>query len=95
MGELNISCIHRQSHMPMFLLKGEDLTTGLTFGTSQRFIEGKLRSLCLYELSGYPQKTYDTTANYPPFCLLSPLPHPCPTLRFSYSSYLPSEIANS
>jgi hypothetical protein len=39
-AELTVNFIHRQSHMPMFLVKSQDLKTSYTMGKVQRFVDG-------------------------------------------------------
>ena len=67
---LKVNFIHRQTHMPMFLLTCENLNTSITFGKSQKYIEGHLKTLNLYEIFGYPQKKYEINGKYDPFCLV-------------------------
>lgn len=56
--------------MPMFWLKSQELKTAYSTGRVQRYVEGVVGSLELYDITGYPQKEYDIGAEYKPYCLL-------------------------
>lgn len=56
---IKINLIHRQSHMPMFMLNCEELSTQLTLAESQKHVKGFIKTMDLYEIFGYPQKKYD------------------------------------
>lgn len=47
-SHLKITFIHRQSHMAMFTLESEQLSTNITLGKNQKYVSGHLQTLNLY-----------------------------------------------
>jgi hypothetical protein len=77
--------------MPMFLLNCRSLSTKAEISKNQKILEGTLDQIEVYEISGYPQTTYDIAYNYEPFCLLSKKTsaQDKPLVEFKYSEYSP------